>query len=353
MIYYVCRQAHAYTIGLLCCYFDLPLNDALRILPYERLGLLQPGDGDVVIWTDFDRLTVEEAQMAASVHDRVAQGMAHVVQLNHPIASLGRFRLLQRLYETGINSFQVYRLGDAGPGIRFPVFIRRERGVSRHAPKLLRDWSQLSAAIERLRRDNEDETDLMIVEQLDAPALDSKYRKYGVYRVGDQLYAQHCYISDHWYIKYVQDGWTDAMHDEHYGFIDANPHQDALRPVFEVANIDYGRVDYTVVDGRVQIFEINTNPTVLSQAPSRFDDFDSVPYAKRHQSALLALSSGRPIASDNGSVSPDVGARIDTVHQEMLAQIKVKYDRRRRRSERKKRALALLPWMSRPGNSRA
>jgi D-alanine-D-alanine ligase-like ATP-grasp enzyme len=29
-----------------------------------------------------------------------------------------------------------------------------------------------------------------------------------------------------------------------------------------MAGIEYGRVDYTVHDGRLQIWEINTNPTI-------------------------------------------------------------------------------------------
>ena len=38
---------------------------------------------------------------------------------------------------------------------------------------------------------------------------------------------------------------------------------DAIRKIFEHAHVDYGRIDYTVVDGKCQIFEINTNPTIL------------------------------------------------------------------------------------------
>ena len=34
--------------------------------------------------------------------------------------------------------------------------------------------------------------------------------------------------------------------------------------VFELANIQYGRIDYALHDGRIEVFEINTNPWSLS-----------------------------------------------------------------------------------------
>ena len=35
-----------------------------------------------------------------------------------------------------------------------------------------------------------------------------------------------------------------------------------LRRVFAVAGVDYGRVDYGVLDGVPQVWEINLNPTI-------------------------------------------------------------------------------------------
>jgi hypothetical protein len=32
----------------------------------------------------------------------------------------------------------------------------------------------------------------------------------------------------------------------------------------QLANIDFGRIDYAVVNGEIQVFEINTNPTIGS-----------------------------------------------------------------------------------------
>jgi hypothetical protein len=50
---------------------------------------------------------------------------------------------------------------------------------------------------------------------------------------------------------------------EEQAFFDAFPHRDALLDIFELAGVDYGRVDYGVKEGQVQVWEINTNPVVV------------------------------------------------------------------------------------------
>src|SRR4029079_4666966 len=38
------------------------------------------------------------------------------------------------------------------------------------------------------------------------------------------------------------------------------PFAEILSKAFEIAGVEYGRVDYGLVDGRPQIYEINSNP---------------------------------------------------------------------------------------------
>ncbi|MGR9089760.1 MAG: hypothetical protein ACU85U_04170 [Gammaproteobacteria bacterium] len=33
--------------------------------------------------------------------------------------------------------------------------------------------------------------------------------------------------------------------------------------LFSIANIDYGRIDYSLRAGRIQVFETNTNPVIM------------------------------------------------------------------------------------------
>ena len=41
-----------------------------------------------------------------------------------------------------------------------------------------------------------------------------------------------------------------------------------LREIFDLAQIEYGRIDYGMLDGKVQCWEINTNPG-LALAPKK------------------------------------------------------------------------------------
>ena len=42
--------------------------------------------------------------------------------------------------------------------------------------------------------------------------------------------------------------------------LEENPFAEHLRKVFDIAGIEYGRADFGFYQGRLQVFEINTNP---------------------------------------------------------------------------------------------
>jgi hypothetical protein len=37
-----------------------------------------------------------------------------------------------------------------------------------------------------------------------------------------------------------------------------------IKQVYELAQIEYGRIDYGLVNGKIQVFEINTHPMLLN-----------------------------------------------------------------------------------------
>jgi hypothetical protein len=41
-------------------------------------------------------------------------------------------------------------------------------------------------------------------------------------------------------------------------------HEASLREIFRLARIEYGRMDYALLGGRLQVWEINTNPTIAT-----------------------------------------------------------------------------------------
>jgi len=149
----------------------------------------------VVIWTDFDRLNRGEIINSVEVYQQLSASRPAITHLNDPAKSLRRFELMRSLHTAGINSFNVFRLDEASKIKRYPVFIRNESGVSKKAPKLYRNIDELNSALVSIRASEEERADLMIVEFLNAVGHDGYFRKYGAYRVGDRIYAQHVFFA--------------------------------------------------------------------------------------------------------------------------------------------------------------
>ena len=68
--------------------------------------------------------------------------------------------------------------------------------------------------------------------------------------------------STRWFTKSSGNLPDEAGVREEADYVQANPHDEWLRRVFDVAGIDYGRVDYGILDGVPQVWEINLNPTL-------------------------------------------------------------------------------------------
>ena len=48
-------------------------------------------------------------------------------------------------------------------------------------------------------------------------------------------------------------------------FFARDPHAASMARIFELAKIDFGRIDYGLLDGEVQVWEINTNPMITAR----------------------------------------------------------------------------------------
>jgi hypothetical protein len=264
-----------------------------------------------------DRLSTDELSRAASISAELAEKTG-LTQLNHPTASLQRFDLLRMLHADGSNAFRVFRPDQLEDPIRYPVFIRDEAGALYREPPLLHGRPALDAAIARL--DGSDLMRPMVVEMIGTPGADGYFRKYAAFRVGDTIYGQHCAMSKSWFVKNSPEQLLPAHIEEIRTYIDTNPDADAVMQVFEKARMQYGRIDYTFVDGRLVVFEINSNPTVLSDPPTPFASYDPKPFADRHAEALLAL----PQVS-----APDTLPAIDAAHRAALATLRRQYRVRR------------------------
>jgi hypothetical protein len=316
MIYYVCHPGHAYTVAVILLYHGERLRDLFRLVPYGKLAPLRQAGAGVVIWTDFDRLEPRELSEAGVFRDELRATRPDLLHLNDPLHSEQRFALLRRLHDEGTNAFDVRRPDQSLDGLRYPVFLRDEAGAAYTAPPLLEDRSALDAAIAALP--GSDMKRPMIVELGSRPEPDGWYRKYGAYRVGGRIFPQHCLVQQHWFIKNAR--LRPEHRPEHVAYFLGNPHRAELMPLFDAAKIEFGRIDYTLVDGRIQVFEINTNPAVLGDPPTWLQPYDQRPYAGQYVEALLALPQ-----ADSAHAQDE----LDRRHRRMLRPLRREFRRKR------------------------
>ena len=102
-----------------------------------------------------------------------------------------------------------------------------------------------------------------------------KFCRYGTFRIGNAIHLDHVVTEDTWNVKWGKLGLaTEDMYREDDRLIRDNCFAAELREAFQIAEIEYGRADFSLVDGRPQIYEINTNPTPGISSATSVSDAD-------------------------------------------------------------------------------
>lgn len=238
----------------------------MRFVPYRRLpGMprLHPGTW---LFADLESLTPASLEIAGQTCAQLGAAPSGFRVVNRPERVLYRFDLLRKLFEAGINDFRVHRARDAGQVARFPVFVRRRDDHLGTLTPLLPDPQQLARALRFLRLQGHRRDDLLVVEFCDTRGGDGLYRKYAAFVVGDRILPRHVLFSRRWMLK-QPDLSNPELEKEKTRYLESNPHEESLRRICALAGIEYGRIDYGLRYGRVQVWEINTHPTVTRTTP--------------------------------------------------------------------------------------
>lgn len=276
MLRFVMTGGHEYTL-------DEVLRDRraprCEIVSYDRLFAAARLPRAVYVFTDLDRLGGWDLELAGAAHRALVR--AGVPTLNDPARVRKRYGLLRALHEAGINQFNAYRVEEGIRPARYPVFLRREVGHRAPQSGLLDDWNATRRAIDATAEQGIPLGEVLIIEYAAEPARPGVFRKLSLARVGDRYTPMHCVHQNTWLVKQGSDhtGPLDLFEDE-LRIMRENPYAEALAPAFEIARIDYGRADFGLVGGRVQIYEINTNPKVAYGSEH--------PIALRNESQRLA-----------------------------------------------------------------
>jgi hypothetical protein len=128
---------------------------------------------------------------------------------------------------------------------------------------LLSSQSEIDDVCEALCRDGKSRDTRIAVEFCAEPGPDGWYRKYAAYFVDGAVVPRHVMFSREWMIKAHTRTIDEEKRAEERQYVDTNPHAAWIREVFRLARIDYGRIDYGIVRGRPQAYEINTNSTIF------------------------------------------------------------------------------------------
>lgn len=191
------------------------------------------------------------------------------ILFNDPHKFRPRYEQLRLFADAGINDFRVYRLSEIEQNPpRFPVFVRYERWHAGSLTGLIDSMSELGRSLSDLESSGADPDDLLVVEFLDTADERGIYRKYGAFVIGDRIVPQHIGFGRHWMNKRFPSDITLEndrslileLTGEELAFITENSHESLIRPLFDLAEVDYGRIDYSLNNGSPVVWEINTLP---------------------------------------------------------------------------------------------
>jgi hypothetical protein len=262
MITYVAPKGEEFTMGFYLDDRGGPLGEAIRILTYDDLETLSRLDAGAWVFAGLDRLTQGQRELADVVWRTLEASRMPVRLLNRPNKVMLRAPLLRTLHERGINRFKAVPPAERSVDLTFPVFVREADAHTGNLTPLLRDRSALERALTRLRLRGYAPDELLVVEFVDSSDAAGIFRKYSSYFVDGVVIPKALRFSTEWMLKARFSFWDKEKVREQEEWATRNEWAGEVASIFRTAKIDYGRMDYAVVDGRLQVWEINMNPTV-------------------------------------------------------------------------------------------
>lgn len=262
MITFVTTAEHQYSIRDVLETRSHPLHGRLIILSYAELVAFPRLPRSTYILGDLERLHAAEMQRVTTRIKALRQACPDCKILNLPDRVGTRLDIMRRLHESGINDFRMLPATTAPEVFRYPVFLRRLDDHAGPISDLLDTPGALRAAIAALDPADRHSDQLVVTEYVDARNHLGLHEKRSYTRVGDRFFLSALDQSRGWVCKgeYADPDTVPDPERELAALQGAEADGPALQAAFDAAHIQYGRADYALVNGRPQIFEINTNP---------------------------------------------------------------------------------------------
>lgn len=261
MIYYVLPATSHHTMDEFFSYEEPAFVDRFRVIDFEQLPVMRRFERGTYVIAGIERATPAMKAIIASVCDQLdAAGGSRI--LNWPTRTLGRFELLSGLYAAGKSDVRVARVNDDLDALRYPVFIRSERAHDGNLSALLERPSAVRAALGTLLLEGHSLSDLMVLEFCSTADAHGVYRKYAAYNIGGRILGRSLNAGRQWMLKLETSDFTRELVMEDQRYVMENPYTEQTAELFEFANIDFGQIDFSIKNGRIQPWEINLNPTI-------------------------------------------------------------------------------------------
>jgi hypothetical protein len=260
IVYLVTTASSAAQIAEYLLGYGSALAGRIKVVPYAALARAAALPAATYIFSCLGAPTAAGRVLLANVCEQLRQAGFPV--LNHPSRFLRRGDLLPLLHERGFNRFEVHRAtADRWPR-RFPVFLRRENDHAGQVSAFLHGQGELEQAVVEWVLLGIDPHEILINEFLDTADRHGVFRKYTAMRIGDRIIPREVLAGRHWQVKSM--GLLDPqLLAEQLHYLRTNPHESEVQAIFELAGTEYGHVDYSMVNGRMQIWEVGTNMDLL------------------------------------------------------------------------------------------
>jgi hypothetical protein len=283
------------------------LADRMRLVLYSELARMRTLPLGTWVFAEKDQLDAAHSDLAALVAERLgADGGGRV--LNDPRHVRLRVDLLRAAHDAGINQYRVWPATDirfdrhAGAdasdsrtvradSLRYPVFVRYANQHTGNLSPLIDSPPNLVTALASAVANGARRHELLVVEFFDTQDEYGLYRKYSAYNVGGRVLPRTIECSREWMVKWRARLLDRERADDELRYCETNPHEAWIREMFRLARIDYGRIDYAVLDGTPQMWEINTHPWI-GGGPHRHKAPDIVAYRSMIEPARVAFFEG-------------------------------------------------------------
>lgn len=266
MIFFVAPSGETWELEDYLRTYGKELIGRASVLTWDQIVARQALALGSYVFLAIDQMSPTEKEIAAQCWERLSRAQSGVTLINHPSEVLLRYDLLQVCKERQRNTFRVRRAIDFLRCGEFPVFLRREHDHNASLTPLLYTRWELARAVEKCLAAGYRMRDLIVVEYCNTADSAGTFRKYSAFIVGDRILPHTLIHSDNWITK-SHGRLIDAdTAREELEYVRNNPHSKWLRETFALAKIRYGRIDYGLYDSKPQVWEINTNPTIIRPA---------------------------------------------------------------------------------------